>query len=206
MSKEVPASPPPNNKKKRMLLVGVGAVVALAAAGGGLWASGMLGGAEGSHETGAEEGGHGEPAASGHGEPAAAGHGEPAAAGHDARRTGHVSSDGASKLADGMADNAGPSSITNLGAFTTNLRGSGGGRVLRMEVQVDSPTTVADKVTQRLPELRDSVLTAVGDYTWSELEGVDGKTRLRDELLVRLNGVLAPHAIDRVYFTQFVVQ
>ncbi|MCP4496703.1 MAG: flagellar basal body protein FliL, partial [Phycisphaeraceae bacterium] len=35
---------------------------------------------------------------------------------------------------------------------------------------------------------------------------LDGKTRLRDELLGRINTVLGTVRVDRIYFTQFVVQ
>jgi flagellar basal body-associated protein FliL len=98
------------------------------------------------------------------------------------------------------------SAVTSLSSFTVNLRGSGGGRVLRLEVQVEGPAAQADVVAAHTPQIRDSIITAVSDYTWSELEGADGKTRLRDELLARVNGAVQPAVIDRIYFTQFVVQ
>ena len=96
--------------------------------------------------------------------------------------------------------------VTNLGAFTVNLRGGAGGRVLRLEVQIETPIADAAGLTARSAQLRDSVITAVSDYTWSELEGAEGKSRLRDELISRVNGVVAPTAIGRLYFTQFVIQ
>ncbi len=97
-------------------------------------------------------------------------------------------------------------SVTNIGTFTVNLRGSGGGRVLRVEVQVETKAAHAESVTAKSAQIRDSIITAVSDYTWSELEGTDGKVRLRDELLTRVNGITAPTVVDRLYFTQFVVQ
>ncbi len=96
--------------------------------------------------------------------------------------------------------------VTNIGAFTVNLRGGAGGRVLRLEVQIETPAAEAAGLTAHSAQLRDSIITAVSDYTWSELEGAEGKTRLRDELITRVNGVLAPAAIGRLYFTQFVIQ
>jgi flagellar protein FliL len=207
----------PKSKKKLPLIIG-GVVALLAAVGGGLYATGMVGGggeahgeaaAEGEHGEAKAEEGHGEAKAEeGHGEAKAAegGHGEAKAAegGHGETKSSHVSAEGASAVGNSMS--GGGSQITNLGAFTVNLRGSGGGRVLRMEVQLDSEEDVASLLSARAPQLRDSIITAVSDYTWAELEGVDGKTRLRDELLTRLNGVTSPKVIDRLYFTQFVVQ
>jgi flagellar FliL protein len=106
----------------------------------------------------------------------------------------------------GEAAPAAGSAITNLGSFTLNLRGSGGGRILRMEVQVETDAALAPKVGERTPQLRDSILGAVSDYTWGDLEGTDGKVRLREELLARANGVMSPSRVDQVYLTQFVVQ
>ncbi len=126
-----------------------------------------------------------------------AGHAPEAAAGHGAAPEGH---EGAA------ATPATGSVITSLGQFTVNLRGSGGGRILRMEVQVDTAANSSEAVAARAPQLKDSVLNAVSDYTWAELEGTDGKARLKDELLARVNGVVAPATIDQIYFTQFVVQ
>lgn len=142
------------------------------------------------------------PTASGeHGETDAAAE-EPAADGHAAATPGEGAAGG---TGEGKAPAAGPA-VTSLGTFTVNLRGTGGGRVLRLEVQVEGPALQADAVASRAAPIRDSIITAVSDYTWSELEGAGGKTRLRDELLARVNSAATPANIDRIYFTQFVVQ
>ena len=126
---------------------------------------------------------------------------EPAAEGEHGAPAEHGT--GKQAFAAGMN---GKSAVTNLGTFTVNLRGSGGGRVVRMEVQLDSDGHDAKALGTKTPQLRDSVISAVSDYTWSELEGVDGKTRLRDELLQRVNGIASPNEVNALYFTQFVVQ
>jgi len=88
--------------------------------------------------------------------------------------------------------------------FTINLRGTGGGRVLRLEVAAEVDEAV---LTERMPVLRDAVVTLASDYTYNDLEGLDGKMRLRDELLARLNTSLEQEAkVKRVYFTNFTVQ
>lgn len=146
-------------------------------------------------------GGKGEPAA-----PAAEGAapaGEHGAAAAPAGEHGGAAAAAGAVVAAVVA--SGPT-LTNLGTMTVNLRGSGGGRVLRVEVQVESDGRNAEALAARTPQMRDSVITAVSDYTWSELEGTDGKTRLRDELLARVNGVTSPAVVERLYFTQFVVQ
>jgi flagellar basal body-associated protein FliL len=93
-----------------------------------------------------------------------------------------------------------------LNTFTVNLRGTGGGRVLRMEVQLEVDGGDLGMVEDQTPVLRDAVLMLASDYTYADLEGIDGKARFRDELMSRLNGALTNPMIKRVYFTQFVVQ
>lgn len=96
--------------------------------------------------------------------------------------------------------------VHSLDSFTVNLRGTGGGRVLRMEVQVEVESDQVAMVEEKTPLLRDAVLTLASDYTYADLEGLDGKMRFRDELMSRLNGALSTPSVRRVYFTQFVVQ
>ena len=163
-------------------------VAALVGVGGGVAGAMFLGGGSSSEEEVAAE----------EGEAAAAEAEAPAA-------------EGGAEGAEGEGAEARPRApgeavITSLGSFTVNLRGSGGGRVLRIEVQVESKGAASDVVAARTVQLRDSVITAISDYTWSELEGTDGKVRLRDELLQRANGITAPAVVERLYFTQFVVQ
>ncbi|MED5372663.1 MAG: flagellar basal body-associated FliL family protein [Myxococcota bacterium] len=97
--------------------------------------------------------------------------------------------------------------VLPVGAFTMNLRGSGGGRVLRMEIQVETTTEDQPIIEESIPMLRDAVITVVSDYSYADVEGLDGKTRLRDELLGRMNSLLpGDERIQRVYLTEFVVQ
>lgn len=95
----------------------------------------------------------------------------------------------------------------SLGQFDVNLRGGAGGRVLRAAIDVETTSDQLEAIEANTPMLRDTMLTVMSDYTYQDLEGTDGKTRLRDELLGRANTMLPGEArIDRIYFTAFVVQ
>jgi flagellar FliL protein len=96
--------------------------------------------------------------------------------------------------------------ILSRGEMNINLRGGGGGRLLRVEVQVEGNAASIAKCEERQSQLRDAILTVASDYSWAELEGSAGKMRLHDDFLVRINGILRPERVERVYFTQFVVQ
>jgi flagellar basal body-associated protein FliL len=182
-------SAPPSAAKKFALP----AIALLLGAGAGVGGAMLAGGDDAPAEPSAEEAAAEAPAEGASAAPAAA---PPAEGGVNTASTAAA------------AASASPTDpvITNIGTFTVNLRGSGGGRVLRIEVQVESKGQHAPLVAAKAAPMRDSIITAVSDYTWSELEGTDGKVRLRDELLSRVNGIAAPAVVERMYFTQFVVQ
>jgi flagellar FliL protein len=106
--------------------------------------------------------------------------------------------------------------VYDLGRFRVNLRGSGGQRVLHIEVAVEmerkyqkadtAGEEVEDVLEPRIKaQLRDAVITLVSDYTYGDLEGSDGKIRFRDELMGRLLKLAPNKKILRIYFTQFMV-
>ena len=47
---------------------------------------------------------------------------------------------------------------------------------------------------------------ALSSKTFSQIQGVAGKTVLREELAARSNSVLKAGKILKIYFTEFVVQ
>jgi len=96
--------------------------------------------------------------------------------------------------------------IVTLGDFIVNLRGTGGARVLRMQIQAMGAADAATACTAAEAPIRDAILTLASDYTYTDVEGLDGKLRLRDELLHRVNGIIKPAKVENLYFTAFVVQ
>ena len=46
----------------------------------------------------------------------------------------------------------------------------------------------------------------MGNQSYEDVLGVEGKARLREELLIRFNRLLPEGQIARVYLTEFVVQ
>ena len=96
--------------------------------------------------------------------------------------------------------------VVDLGSMTINLRGGGGGRVVRMDVKLEASESFEASITAREAELRNTIIMVVSDYGYADLEGLDGKVRLQDEILARINGLMSPERIDRVYFNAFHVQ
>ena len=126
----------------------------------------------------------------------------PAAAGEAGAAGAEAGGSGEASIPDLMPS----SEVVSLGSFTVNLRDSAGGRLLQMELSVEGSGDTASQVEDREAQLRDAILMLASDYSFLELEGTEGRIRLRDEIHRRINVVLSPAKVDRVYFTSFVVQ
>jgi len=91
--------------------------------------------------------------------------------------------------------------------FIVNLIDNGGERYLKTAIQleVSQQDTVAE-LEQLKPKLRDSILDLLSAKSYNDLMDMGGKQRLRDEIVLRLNSFLTTGKVDRVYFTELVVQ
>lgn len=95
--------------------------------------------------------------------------------------------------------------IFKLNAFVVNL--SGGKRYLRTTMDLELKSDLLhDKVQQRLPQIRDTILMILPTKSIKEITGAEGKVALRAELIAKLNEVLGTDAISNIYFSEFVVQ
>lgn len=130
------------------------------------------------------------PAAGGHGAPAAA----PAAGGHGAAAAG--------------AGAAGPTAnIYPLEPFIVNIYDGQELRYLKVKVELEmiSPA-IKNELDGRLAPIRDSVLILLSAKTLQDIQDVQGKNTLKDEILGAINKNIPPGKIAKVYFTDFVVQ
>jgi flagellar FliL protein len=97
--------------------------------------------------------------------------------------------------------------IHPLGNFVVNLLDPGNVRYVncRIEVEVEDAATVKE-ITARDALFKDAVISLLGNQTYEDLLGIEGKAQLREELIVRFNRMLPAGQIARVYITEFVVQ
>lgn len=126
--------------------------------------------------------------------PAAGGHGAPAAAGH-----------GGTPAAGGVASPA--ANIFPLDPFVVNIYDGQELRYLKVKIELEmvGPAIKAE-IEGRLAPIRDSVLILLSAKTLQDIQDVQGKNTLKDEILVAINKNIPPGKITKVYFTDFVVQ
>ncbi len=94
-----------------------------------------------------------------------------------------------------------------LAPFVVNLNEPRGNRYLKTTIQLemDSEALLAE-LERRSAQLQDIILSLLTSKSSKELQALEGKFRLREELLSRINALLVNGVVTRVYFTEFVIQ
>lgn len=104
------------------------------------------------------------------------------------------------------ADNP-EASVYPLDPFIVNLSDPTGNRYLKVKLALDlSSKALADEVQKKIPRIRDAVLLLLSSKSFNEIASVEGKLKLRSELLHRINQALTKGRVSTLYFTDFVVQ
>jgi flagellar FliL protein len=75
-----------------------------------------------------------------------------------------------------------------------------------MKISAETTESAAAQIATRTPEIRDAILMMASDYTIAQLDGEDNRLAFRDEIEIRLDTILGPDQVERIYFTDFVVQ
>lgn len=112
----------------------------------------------------------------------------------------------------GKPEGAGAKSATTLGEtvelppFIVNLVGEGGRYVkVVMVLQVSSAAT-KEELTNRAPQVKDSVIGVLSSKTPDEVLTPEGKLELKLELVKRINQAITSGVVTEMFFTEFVVQ
>lgn len=176
-------------KKKMMIIIGGAVALVLVL---GVAAFMLLGKGdkktkkEGETATTEAAGGHGAAA------PAEGGHGAaPAAGGH-----------GGAAATSGAATN-----IYALDPFIVNIYDGQELRYLKVKVELEMVSAaIKPEIEGRLAPIRDAVLVLLSAKTLQDVQDVQGKNNLKDEILGAINKHIPPGKIAKVYFTDFVVQ
>ena len=92
------------------------------------------------------------------------------------------------------------------GKYYTNHRDTSGGRIVKVRVAVDTTTAGATVLASKDSEIRDSILMLLSDYTVPQLNGADARMVFREDVEIRLNTIVGPDNVIRIYLPDFIVQ
>lgn len=189
---EAPAPTKKGGKLKLIIIVVLALVIGV---GGGLvGAKFFLGGKEPAEVTAEGEAAKAEAPAEGEKKPAAEGeHKKPAGEGGEGEKL------------EGL-DPAGPQNI-EFKPFVVNLNDAAGKRFLKltMSVEADTPELAAE-INTKMAQFRDIILLLLSSLSYEDISTVDGKMRLRNQMLNRININLTSGKIKNIYFSEFVAQ
>lgn len=88
-----------------------------------------------------------------------------------------------------------------------NPAGTDGRRFLMVNVGLESnEAAVLEELKTREVVVRDTMLKLLGRRTVQQLASIDERTLLKDELREAVNSVVQEGTVERLYFTQYVLQ
>ncbi|VAW34551.1 hypothetical protein MNBD_DELTA02-784 [hydrothermal vent metagenome] len=115
---------------------------------------------------------------------------------------------GASDVQDGGdAFFGGKAKIFEMKPFVVNLQDNSGTRYLKLTIGIELDSTDTKKILKSMrPKVRNSLIILLSSKSYTEIGSIQGKYKLRDEIVERINHILNGDKVKTVYFIEFVVQ
>ncbi|PQP33182.1 flagellar basal body protein FliL [Desulfobacteraceae bacterium SEEP-SAG10] len=99
--------------------------------------------------------------------------------------------------------------IIPLRSFVVNLfdKKGIGKRYLKISMELEVAKEEDKlKIDNNIPQLRDTVLILLSSQTLKDINTMEGKLELKHAILLRMNQILGNKTVNRIFFTEFVVQ
>ncbi len=94
-----------------------------------------------------------------------------------------------------------------LNPFVVNLADPRARHFLKTTITLELVNDAAKERAQALlPRIRNDIILLLSSQTMEDVITMEGKIRLRDEMMARLNRILGQELLLNIYFSQFVVQ
>jgi flagellar protein FliL len=116
--------------------------------------------------------------------------------------SGHGEGKGEAKGGEAVAVSTYP-----LEPFIVNIYDGQEIRYLKMKVEFELANSGAKtELDAKVPPLRDAILILLTTKTMQEIQDLQGKNQLREQILGAVNKIVTAGKVTKVYFTDFVVQ
>lgn len=91
--------------------------------------------------------------------------------------------------------------------FVVNLLSESGSRFLKVSLDIElSAEELSAEMDKKKPAIRDIIIRTLSSKTFEEVSTMKGKERLKDEVVQKINEILADGQVRNIFFTDFVVQ
>jgi len=100
-----------------------------------------------------------------------------------------------------------PGPVMELEPFLLNLADREELRFLKVSIKLELDRAEEKTDYQnKIPAIRDALLVLLSSKESQILRTVNGKRRVREEIMTRVNGVMSKGKVANVYFTDFIIQ
>ena len=100
-----------------------------------------------------------------------------------------------------------PGHMIPLDPFVINLADTNEVKYLKITINLEADSeAVKEEATNRMPQIRDTILMLMTSKTSEDVKDVGGKLKLQDEIVSRINHYFSKGKVTAVYFTEFVMQ
>ncbi len=99
-----------------------------------------------------------------------------------------------------------PLSYLPLQPFVVNLKG-GGRRFLKVSITLALEGAKGAELAQKeVPPIRNAILLLLTNKRFEEVTTLEGKRKLQEEILAKVNDIIEGTQVREVYFTEFIAQ
>ena len=128
----------------------------------------------------------------------------------DEKKPGHESAKVEAKAEGGHGEakaGEGAGSVYPLEPFIVNIYDGQEIRYLKLKVEFEMANAlVKPELDSKVAPLRDAILILLTTKTMQEIQDLQGKSQLREQILGAVGKIIPPGKVTKVYFTDFVVQ
>ena len=98
--------------------------------------------------------------------------------------------------------------LTNITSENANIQHFA---KIKIAIGVDSTdedkyTEITTKIEEKASNIRSEIISTIGEQTYSMLNAANGKEKLADEIITRLNTLLDTDLIYEVYYEEYFIQ
>jgi flagellar protein FliL len=98
-----------------------------------------------------------------------------------------------------------PGAVLPLETFIVNLRIKGSFLKTSVQLEFASPE-LPPHMESEVPKVRDVIIRILSSKDAAEILTIEGKEKLRQEIMEGVNEALGSELVEKVYFTEFIIQ
>jgi flagellar FliL protein len=97
--------------------------------------------------------------------------------------------------------------IFSLDTFVVNLADPSGDKYARIRIELELKNDeILEKIEKISPRIYDSILMILSSKLSEEIRSIEGKNKMKEEIIESINTIFRDEEIIAIYFREFVIQ